>query len=176
MDDPDGLVLQRSFRVHERPAANPPMLPDSTARIAEGAVLLIDCRRFQRELLLLMLASEMPRFEVIAAAALETVSPNQMARADIIVINALPEASIVRICAAMSSKPVLWLCEDIDGDLRQYNNFDIFPARCGGALLAAALQLIAAGGRFLAPRKVDNHSALRRPEKGSLYDSHSRTA
>jgi hypothetical protein len=107
----------------------------------------------------------MPHFEIIAAAALEAIPPNQMACADIIVINALPEASVVSMCAAMTSRPVLWLCEDFDGDLGQYDNFDIFPARCSSALLTAALQLIVAGGRFQAPpRNAGKPGARRRPE------------
>jgi hypothetical protein len=175
MDDRDGPVLQRSFRVHGRPAVNPPMLPDSTARIAKGAVLLIDCRRFQRELLLLMLASAMPHFEIIAAAALGAIPPDQMARADVIVINAFPEANLIRTCATIPAKPVLWLCEDIDGDPRRYDD-DIFPARCSGALLAAALQLIAAGGRFLAPYSADNVGALRHCSRGPRYDAPSHIA
>jgi hypothetical protein len=50
------------------------------------------------------------------------------------------------------------LC-DIDGDLSQYDDFDIFPERCSGALLVAALRLIAAGGWFFAPHNTGRHES-----------------
>jgi hypothetical protein len=176
MVGPDVEYPQSSGRDYWRDGAYAPALSDSTSRRAKGSVLLIDSQRFTRERLMLLLASEMPHFEIIPATALEAIPPDQMARADIIVINAVPEATVVRICAAMSSKPVLWLCEDVDGVPGQYDDFDIFPARCSGALLAAALQLIAAGGRFLAPRKADSQSAQHRHARGPQCHAPSVTA
>jgi hypothetical protein len=151
-------------------------LPVPTAHVAKGVILVVDPRRFARERLALLLAAEMPLFEIMVAATLETIGPDQFARADAIVIVAFPEATVARACAAMFSKPVLWLCEDVDGVPGQYDDFDIFPARCSGALLAAALQLIAAGGRFLAPRKADSQSAQHRYARGPQCHAPSVTA
>jgi hypothetical protein len=163
----DVLDRQSGVPGRWRSSSNAPSLAASTPHTAKGAVILIDSQCFPRERLALLLIAEMPHFEIVPIGAIEALPPNQIARANIIVINAPPEASVVAMCAAMSSKPVLWLCEDLDAEPRHDDNFDIFPARCSGALLAAALQLIAAGGRFQVPRNDRNPGALRHAEGGS---------
>jgi DNA-binding NarL/FixJ family response regulator len=161
-------VLERQSGVldRRRPGANASAPSASMSHTAKGAVILIDSQRFRRERLALLLIAEMPHFEIVSIGAFEALAPNQIARANVIAINALPEAKVARTCAAMSSKPVLWLCEDIESDPSHYDDVHIFPARCSGALLAAALQLIAAGGRFLAPRIDRNHGAPHHAEGG----------
>jgi hypothetical protein len=140
--------------------------------IAGGkALLLVDSVRLTRECLTHFLATELKDFETISV-----LHPQQARECgvspDVVLLNArVSERSsgtllgdIAMIASATHSAPMLLLSDGEEAAEAAEASDEVaglFPSRCGVRLLIAAINLVAEGGRFRAPREV---SAERRKQ------------
>jgi DNA-binding NarL/FixJ family response regulator len=144
------------------------------------SLVLIDGLRFTRECLADLLESELPQYQIISIASLDSSCEQLSLGPDVVLLNAhlapIGDAALTSdmaaICRIAPDAPLLVLTDnsELTSSLTaEAPPAGIFPFECGFPLLVAAIGLVAAGGQFYAPNAPPKRSIARRREASPYY-------